>query len=165
MAEPEPSPVDRRRPVGIAGLCPVLLLSLTAWVPAPRTVQVFPAIKGVVPQAGRPGAGVRISAASEAGERGCADAEPVAATDRAGRFVLAPGRDLRWFLSLGDPLSTWIVCIEHEGVHYLGWHSQSLGYAPREVEMECDLDAPTVERGTGVGACRWIAVPSSIRRK
>ena len=165
MVEPKSSPVDRRRPLGAAGLYPVLLLSLTACVPAPRTVQVFPAITGVVLQAGQPVAGARISAASEAGERGCADAEPGAVTDRAGRFVLAPDRDLRWFLSLGDPLSSWIVCIEHEGVHYLGWHSRSLGYAPRAVEMECDLDAPIVERGTGAGVCRTIAVPSSIRRK
>lgn len=128
-------------------------------------MQVFPAINGIVLRAGQPVAGARIFAAKEAGDSGCDAAEPVTVTDRAGRFVLAPGRDLRWTLTFGDPYSRWIVCIEHEGVRYLGWRNQSLGYASRAVEMECDLDAPAVERGTGVGVCRSIAVPASVRRK
>lgn len=68
---------------------------------------------------------------------------------------MKPKKDFKLFLAIGDPLSTWTLCLEHEGTVLVGWANGSIGYAPEAIRMECDLDNPVTEQAEGQGLCSW----------
>ncbi len=135
---------------------PLLLLlavGATGCFPLPHSDQVFPAARGTVKQAGQPVAGAKIFAAGTVTGVGCDGTELAGATGQDGGFTIEPESRFELFMVIGDPLMKWTVCIEHEGVRYLGWTVTDLGTAPKEARLECDLDDPVEERGRGEGLC------------
>ncbi len=136
---------------------PLLLLiavSTVGCLPFPHKVQEFPAVEGRVTESGVAVTGAKIFATGHPEGPNCAGTEHLATTAENGAFALEPDQDLRLFITIGDPLSIWTVCIEHAGKLYGGWANFSIGHAPESVRMACDLAAPVEERTGGKGLCR-----------
>ncbi len=135
----------------------VLLLPvvLAGCMPLPHNDQMFPAIRGRVIHSGQSVAGARIFATAAPEGEECQGSEFVGSTDEEGIFSVEPEKDFKLFMFFGDPLSAWTLCIEHQGVRYVGWANRSLGHAPKTVRMECDLNDLVTEQSGGKGLCSW----------
>lgn len=72
-------------------------------------------------------------------------------TNEQGSFVVPVRRKLQWkpIILLGDPVSGWRVCFEHDGQYYLGHQELTGGWVPESVQLECDLAAEPVLRPQG----------------
>jgi len=67
-----------------------------------------------------------------------------AVTDEKGRFTAGPFVEWHLFYSLlGDPLYAFSINIATQGRDYNGYKGGGVGYAPREIELLCDLAHPT----------------------
>ena len=132
-----------------------LALCVGGCFPMPHTDYLFPAIRGQVLRSGVPVAGAEIFATARPLDEVCGGAKRVGTTDEEGRFSVEPEKDFQFFMVIGDPLSSWTLCIEHAGMRYVGWADRSVGFAPESIRMECDLDDPVAEQNDGEGLCSW----------
>ena len=111
-------------------------------MPFPHLHYRAPAVAGVITEHGKPAAGasVRVS--------GQFSAEVSAAvSDQEGRFVTKPIREVLLTASLlGDPMYGYTVSIIMGGKEYVGYSDAYVGYAPKEIQLVCDLGKP-LDRG------------------
>ena len=136
---------------------PLLLLiavSAAGCFPLPHSDQTFPEVRGTVTRAGLPVAGAKIFAAGPTPGADCDGTEFADTSGQDGAFIIQPKSRFEFFMVIGDPLEKWTVCIEYEGVQYLGWTVTGLGTAPKTARMDCDLDDPVEVRGEGEGLCK-----------
>jgi hypothetical protein len=115
----------------------------------PHRLQDLPAIEGRVTASGQPAAGVRLHIADVTRSNPCVKGEQSAETDAQGAFA-TPGRGrLAWLVPLLPWHSTdsWAAALLAGGkaIGYIRpWHYRAGPlYAPREVELQCELDSRT----------------------
>lgn len=141
------------------GSLPVLLcaaVGLQACVPWPSRVTVAPEIVGVVREAGRPLTGAAIYYAygyPHGMGTDCTGIEVAATTDLEGRFSFEEVKEFRFFLTVGDPIYPYIICVERAGQPVLLWSSQEMGYVLTPVGLECELTEPVREGRAAFGPC------------
>jgi hypothetical protein len=104
-------------------------------VPFPNFRYYAPAVSGVALRDGVPVERAEIRVTGQ-----FAKTAQTGTTDKYGRFVLQPIRSLLLTSSLmGDPLYSYTVQIVADGKVYDGYSEASVGYAPKTLELTCNL--------------------------
>ncbi len=134
----------------------ILAVGSAGCVPIPNFRYYAPGVSGVITDDGKPvvNAQVRVSGpfASESSS---------ASTGDTGRFATVPIRKLLLAASLiGDPLYAYAVDVTVGDKQYAGYAEAGVGYAPKAVEVRCDLSR-TIRRGSRLFRCE--AVPANER--
>lgn len=131
-------------------------------IPWPHVNQIAPAVTGVVVKNGQPvqGALVYWHPRYPPNADACSASEVATKTNEEGRFQLREERDFEMFVMMGDPIMSWTICIELEGVMYTGWREFSMGYAPVKVSITCDLSAAATQSNGDSGLCHIDAEQS-----
>ncbi len=125
-------------------------------LPIPHFDRVVPAITGVVTRHGVPveGASIYLHRRFPPSAENCSASPDRVQTDATGHFAVGPDSDFRFFVTMGDPITTWTLCIEHLGTLYIGWQNFEMGYAEAKITLTCELSTTVQERGNGRGVCR-----------
>jgi hypothetical protein len=126
-------------------------------IPWPHSERAVPAISGIVTFAGVPvsGATVFVHRNLPLNADSCPDSPHHVKTNEAGRFAVDSVDELHFFVVIGDPISTWAICINSGGATYVGWRNSELGYARERADLNCELTEAT-EGGRGRGVCRQV---------
>jgi hypothetical protein len=121
-------------------IAPVLLgiCGLSACVPFPHNQYYAPALEGVVTNGGQPISNTELRIKAK-----FSDKQQQATTDEHGAFHTQAIKEFVFFAWLiGDPLFGYTVTISGPGPGYTGFDEFSVGYAPKELKLVCDLSAP-----------------------
>ncbi|WP_430699151.1 DUF6795 domain-containing protein [Rubrivivax gelatinosus] len=117
-------------------------------VPFPNVRYYAPAISGVVTQDGNPVVSAEVRVTGQFSNN-----VHIVASDQAGRFASEPIRKMLLTASLmGDPLYGYAIEIVHGGKVYAGYSESSVGYAPKELKLSCELAKP-IQRGNAKFHC------------
>lgn len=114
----------------------------------PYREQIVPRIEGRLVRGAMPVAGVRIHVLPETFRAGCQPSRYTAVTDDAGAFTLVGKSRIGMIVPMGDRINTWGVCIEENGRLIEGFRDGSIGWPPRHIDMQCDLERT-------VRICEW----------
>ncbi len=117
-------------------------LLLAGCLPIPHHEIMSPPLEGTVRAGGRPVADAHIYVG-----RGWCDFDeaPQAHTDAQGRFRMALGDEIVYFIAMDPGHPWWRLCIVQDGKRYLGWYERHPGDLRVPVKVECELTAPQPE--------------------
>ncbi|MBI5208824.1 MAG: hypothetical protein HY927_02480 [Elusimicrobia bacterium] len=138
-------------------LGPLLLCGCVPW---PHFERVTPSLIGTVLRDGAPAAEVRVflhpRCSANRTTPPCQGYREESRTDEHGRFSFRAERKFRPFVTLGDPIYCWAVCVEHDGAPVTGLRAVDLGHQPDEDQLRCELpDARSrPDEGKGICGCR-----------
>jgi len=133
----------------------LIVLSLTGCmaIPAPHTRQVIPEVNGLITLNNQPVVGAEIRLYKQKKLNQCSESKYMSLSDEKGRFYFKGNRDFRFLIVVGDPVTSWGMCIRYQNQDYKGWTFKRIGYAPKEISVNCELTAEANEIGFGVGIC------------
>jgi hypothetical protein len=121
----------------------MLTLVLVGCVPLPNFRYYAPAVSGVLTDGGRPIVNAAVDVSGAFGAKGFSTT-----TSDAGRFTTDPVRKLLFTAAhIGDPLYAYSVNFMVDGRQYTGYSEAGVGYAPKTIEISCDLSRPTKRDG------------------
>jgi hypothetical protein len=113
----------------------VLAMLMSGCAPIPNVYRYAPAVSGSIIKDGIPVAGVQVHVSSPYVAKGKA---AISGSD--GRFATESIRKFHFIKGLlGDPSLRYSVKIMFDGETYEGYSEQRLGYAPKTLELKCDL--------------------------
>ena len=119
---------------------------LASCIPLPHPLQDLPRVSATVTEDGKPAPGVVAHVTDVTRANPCQRAEQSAKTDDAGRFVTSGRRRLALFAPLLPihGVDTWALALFKDGSP-VGWirpwnYRAGPRYAPREVEISCELE-------------------------
>lgn len=116
--------------------------ALSACVPIPNYYYYAPAISGVVTADGQPVQNVEVKVSARFSEE-----IQTATTDQAGRFETKPIKQLLLTMTLiGDPLYGYGLDVMTAGQKYEGYVESYVGYAPKQLQVVCELSKPIQTR-------------------
>ncbi len=129
-------------------------------LPIPHTVRIVPALDGVVTVNGVPAAGLKVFVHKHTYGQGpeCPVSEVKVSTDAQGRFHFDEVTELRLLMMMGDPLSTWAICITGPNGQVLGWRNYAMGYAEPKVSFACELTDGTRAGQVERGVCKRVGI-------
>ena len=112
----------------------------------PYWAQITPQVTGTVVQNGVPVPSAQIFVIGWFLSEQC-DQSPIETTSKAdGRFLVDGTHKFEW-LSMGDRLLSWGVCVRSNNSWYLGYMEVGMGFAPESVTLWCDLSTqPSTNR-------------------
>jgi hypothetical protein len=121
-----------------------------------------PGLEGRLTQSGSPVANAQVLVGGNAA--GCEGAVNAQKTNADGVFRIAPQTEFRLeYLPLEAPMtvSTWEVCIEHEGKKVLGFRGLNFQSRTGPIVIACDLDKQYPQAGRNTqGICQFVPVPT-----
>jgi hypothetical protein len=126
-------------------------------VPWPHRETVVPEIAGVITLDGEPVAGVQVYLHNQLRlidpKTPCSESKNVTITDNEGRFRFSEIDKVFMVVAVGDPISSWGVCIGYNGAAIIGWRRSEVGYGGPPIALRCELASAEAESGDGYGVC------------
>jgi hypothetical protein len=120
----------------------LLSLLLAGCLPMPHFSRVVPNVIGTLTHNGTPiqGATIFVHRKYSANIYECLTSSENVQTDAVGHFSVSQLSDFHFFQGLiGDPVSTWAICINYQGTLYTGWRNLDTGYAKDRIDLTCEL--------------------------
>ncbi len=118
----------------------VYLLMCSACAPIPHFITETPEVSGTVTYNGVPLRGVSVKITPERNDGSCNMAARTSITDAAGNFELQRVRKFMFFSTMGDYFFNIKVCIIKDGITYIGYTDEGMGYPPDSIRLKCSIN-------------------------